>query len=148
MEFKYHPLIEHLKLNEDGTEILRNNIPVKIKTQPNGMRYVHIGSRRISVIKLVCECWHGMADDGNYAARRLDEAAGDHYTNLHWGKQGMTKQTAAKRIYEPKAIKISEAEYHEIAAFREKRGVYAEFKRRGHSQKAWLNAVKRYGKES
>ncbi|MBW7838614.1 MAG: hypothetical protein H3C36_03015 [Chitinophagaceae bacterium] len=146
MEFKYHPLIEHLKLNENGTEILRNNIPMKIKTQPNGMRYVHIGSRRISVIKLLCETWHGLADDGSFAARRIDETAGDHYTNLHWGKQGMTKQTAAKRVYEPQPLKISEAEYREIEAFRAVKGISAELKKRGHSEKAWRNAIKRYGK--
>lgn len=146
MEFKYHPLIEHLKLNENGTEILRNNIPMKIKTQPNGMRYVHIGSRRISVIKLLCETWHGLADDGSFAARRIDETAGDHYSNLHWGKQGLTLQTAGKRVYEPQPLKISEAEYKEIEAFRAAKGISKELKKRGHSEKAWQNAMKRYGK--
>lgn len=147
MEYRYHPIIEHLKLNEDGTEILRNNIPVKIKTQPNGMRYVHIGSRRISVIKLVCECWHGMADDGSFAARRVDEAAGDHYTNLHWGKQGMTKQTAANRNYSAQ-IKIDESEYREIEEYRAIGGIRKELKKRGYGLKAWENAMKRYGKKS
>lgn len=145
MEYRFHPILEQLKCNEDGTDIRVNNEPLRIKTEPDGRRYIHVNDRRITVIRIVCECWHGMPENMGRAARRIDEAAGDHYSNLHWGKQGMTKQTAAKRVYEPKPLKISEAEYKEIEAFRATKGISKELKKRGHSEKAWRNAIKRYG---
>lgn len=147
MEFRHHPIIEDLKCNEDGTQILRNNEPLRIKDEPNGRLYVHIYDRRVTVIRIVCECWHGMPENLDMAARRHDEDAGDHYSNLYWGKQGMTLNQAKKRNYEKQPLKITEAEYREIEVFRKTGEIQKELKKRGHSKKAWQNAMIRYGKE-
>lgn len=144
-EFRYHPIVENLKCNEDGSVILRNGEQIRIKHGKKGTPYIHIADRRLTVLRIVCECWHGMADDGNYAARKIDENKGNHYTNLHWSKQGLTKATAKLRDYSTE-LKITKAEYDEIETFRAKKEIQKELKKRGHSPKAWQNAKKRYGK--
>lgn len=146
MEFRYHPIVENLKCSEDGTVILRNGEPVRIKHNKKGAPYIHIGDRRLTVLRIVCECWHGMADDGNYAARKIDEAKGNHYTNLHWSKQGLTEATAKNREYSTE-LKITKDEHDEIETFRAKKEIHKELKRRGHSLKTWQNAMKKYGKK-
>lgn len=147
MEYRFHPIIEGLKCNEDGTDVRMGNEIVRIKDSLTG-RYIHVNERRVTVLRLICECWHGMAIDRGMAARRIDENKGDHYSNVHWSNQGMTLAMAKRRDYsKAMELKISEREYREICEFRKEKGIFKELKRRGHSLKAWYNARKRYGEE-
>ena len=100
MEYRYHPIIENLKVNEDGSDIILNGEHLTIKIyQPkhtrNPTQSVHINRKKISIQKLVCEAWHGVTPNGEYAARRVDERNGNHYSNLYWGKKGMTLSSAS-----------------------------------------------------
>lgn len=95
MESRYHPIKEGLKINEDGTEITLNGKPMLISEYqlPDRRikkRLVSFGTKRVSVIRLVCEAWIGLSPSYEHAARRIDEEKGDHYSNLYWGKVGMT----------------------------------------------------------
>lgn len=107
MEYRYHPIIENLKVSEDGTLILMNGDPMTIASDHpahmrNPRKLVRFGKKNVTIIRLVCEAWHGIAPTGEHAARRVDEAAGDHYSNLFWGKKGMTL-SSAKGVVQPTA---------------------------------------------
>lgn len=98
-EFRYHPLVEGLKVNEDGTEVIYNGVSLPIKVQRlahcvKERRLVNLGLKQKTIIRLICECWHGAAPSIEHAARRHDEWKGDHYTNLYWGKSGMNRSSA------------------------------------------------------
>lgn len=105
MQHRYHPIIEGLKVNEDGSEILMNGQPVIIASDHplhmrNPRKIVRFGKKNVTVIRLVCEAWHGISPTGEHAARRVDESAGDHYSNLYWGKKGHTI-SSAKGVVQP-----------------------------------------------
>lgn len=105
MQHRYHPIIEGLKVNEDGSEILMNGQPVIIVSDHpahmrNPRKIVRFGKKNVTVIRLVIEAWHSLAPTGEHAARRIDEQAGDHYSNLFWGKKGMTL-SSAKGVVQP-----------------------------------------------
>jgi hypothetical protein len=117
MEFRYHPIIENLKISEDGSEILMNGSPVTIASDHpahmrNPRKLVRFGKKNVTIIRLVCEAWHGIAPTGEHAARRVDEAKGDHYSNLFWGKKGMTL-SSAKGVVQP-TLKMTPEVYAEI----------------------------------
>lgn len=119
MESRHHPIIEGLKVNEDGTEILLDNEALRIKTYAHkdnrkDMQMVHIKSKLVSVQKLVCEAWHGVAPTGENAARRVDELAGNHYSNLYWGKRGMTKSSAVNHKAHEERRKLTAKIYKKI----------------------------------
>ena len=118
MEFRYHPIIENLKISEDGTIILRNGEPVIIACDHpahmrNARKLVRFGKKNVTIIRLVCEAWHGIAPTGEHAARRVDESKGDHYSNLFWGKKGMTL-SSAKGVVQP-TVKMTPEVYAEIS---------------------------------
>jgi hypothetical protein len=117
MEFRYHPIIENVKVSEDGSEILRNGEPMIIASDhPTHMRnprkLVRFGKKNVTIIRLVCEAWHGIAPTGEHAARRVDEAKGDHYSNLFWGKKGMTL-SSAKGVVQP-TVKMTPEVYANV----------------------------------
>lgn len=117
MEFRYHPIIENVKVSEDGSEILRNGEPMIIASDhPTHMRnprkLVRFGKKNVTVIRLVCEAWHGIAPTGEHAARRVDEEKGDHYSNLFWGKKGMTL-SSAKGVVQP-TVKMTPEVYANV----------------------------------
>ena len=143
MESRYHPVIEGMRVNEDGTEIFIDNNPLRIKTESAGSRYVHIGDKRVTVIRLICECWHGMPEFGK-AARRVDERSGDHYSNLYWGSRGMTLNSAKYRAYEPRPIIITLDQFKALQKRKEKRELGKALTELGLSRNAYLNAEKRY----
>lgn len=100
MAYRYHPEIEGLKVNEDGTEVLFNGEPldVRLSSGRSEMPYVVFFGRAHSVGKLVCEAWNGMADNPRWCASRIDRDKGYHFTNLEWkpcGKQKRTKKVEA-----------------------------------------------------
>src|SRR5690606_21897336 len=123
MEFRYHPILEGLSVNEDGTEILMNGESLSIKTyQPKHtripVRMVDIGRKKVSVPRLVLETWQGMPENLDCAARRHDERKGDHYTNLYWGRKGTTISSAIGHAGIAKSRKINEEQFHEIEKLR------------------------------
>lgn len=117
MEYRYHPIIESLKISEDGSEILMNGSPVTIASDHpahmrNPRKLVRFGKKNVTIIRLVCEAWHGISPTGEHAARRVDEAKGDHYSNLFWGKKGMTL-SSAKGVVQP-TLKMTPEVYAKI----------------------------------
>lgn len=117
MEFRYHPIIENLKISEDGSEILMNGSPVTIASDHpahmrNPRKLVRFGKKNVTIIRLVCEAWHGIAPTGEHAARRVDEEKGDHYSNLFWGKKGMTL-SSAKGVVQP-TVKMTPEVYANV----------------------------------
>lgn len=117
MQHRYHPIIEGLKVSEDGSEILMNGQPVIIASDHpahmrNPRKLVRFGKKNVNVIRLVLEAWHSLAPTGEHAARRVDEAAGDHYSNLFWGKKGHTL-SSAKGVVQP-TLKMTPEVYADI----------------------------------
>ena len=103
MAYRYHPEIEGLKVNEDGSEVLYNGEPLDVgklkrKERESDMLYVYFKNRTYSVAKFVCECWHGMAENPRWCATRREKAKGFHYTNLFFAPCGTNpeKQNAAR----------------------------------------------------
>lgn len=100
MKYSYHPEIEGLKVNEDGTEILLDGLPLVIKKRTTGKHpflYVNLRSSNQSVVRLVMECWHGMAPYPKMAVRRKDNDNNNcHYTNLEWGAWGGNPKNPTK----------------------------------------------------
>lgn len=121
MESRYHPIIETLKVNEDGTEIILNGEKLVIRTthhptQRKPTLSVHINGKRVTVQKLVCEAWHGVAPTGEHVARKVDELAGNHYSNLFWGKRGMTVSSVIGSKAIEKKRKMTMEVYEDIMA--------------------------------
>ena len=119
MNYRYHPIIENLKINEDGSEILLNGEPKKILIQQlkhtrKTRKVVSLGLKTINTIRLVCEAWHGVAPSGEHAARRVDENAGDHYSNLYWGKKGMTTSAVKGHKWNSRGKAMTSELYAEI----------------------------------
>jgi len=118
-QFRYHPIIENLKINEDGTVIELNGTPMNIKEQklPHLRRIrkiVYVGAKTVNTIRLVCEAWHGIAPSGEHAARRVDEDKGDHYSNLCWGKKGMTLSAVKTNSWNTRGEKMTAKLYAKI----------------------------------
>lgn len=113
MESRYHPIIEGLKVNEDGSKITymgRVLEPKKINraSRPTATLLVHFMNQTFSVARLVCECWHGRAPDRDHDAVRLDQSLGFHYTNLHWAKRGYNPNYYEIKFPRAKSSKIKE----------------------------------------
>lgn len=148
--FRYHPIIEGLKINEDGSQILLNGEEVKIVVQklPH-MRYprkvVYLNRKGINTIRLVCEAWHSPAPTGEHAARRIDEQKGDHYSNLYWGKKGHTL-SSAKGIVQPTS-KMSPEVYAEIVKRSKTESVRAVLKDLNISENRFYQYRKKHVKE-
>jgi hypothetical protein len=92
MEYRYHPEIEGLKVNEDGSEIFLNEQPVYLKERirkKHPFKYFYYKDHQIGLAKLVLECWKGMSPEPNFTAKHTDGDYGNyHYENLTWGKSG------------------------------------------------------------
>ncbi|ADX66864.1 hypothetical protein [Weeksella virosa] len=88
--FRYHPIVEDLKVNEDGTEVIFKGKLVKqypLKGTDNTI--MNIKNSNVSRMKLICECWIGLADSPEFITTKIDENGGFHYTNLEWRKRGV-----------------------------------------------------------
>lgn len=91
--YRYHPEIEGLKVNEDGTEVWFNGKSLQVgtasrKERDTDLQYVYFSNRTHSIAKLVCECWNGMADNPRWCATRKVKDKGFHYTNLFFAPCG------------------------------------------------------------
>jgi hypothetical protein len=88
MEFRNHPIIEGLKINENGSEIYLNNELLRItendKTRKNPTLKVQFHGRKHSVAKLVCETWNGLREHTGLFASKIGSLSDYHYSNLEW----------------------------------------------------------------
>lgn len=151
MQYRFHPIIEGLKVNEDGSEILLNGEPMKINVQKiehmrSERKVVSLNRKVVNTIRLVCEAWHGISPTGEHAARRIDEARGDHYGNLFWGKKGMTL-SSAKGALRPTA-KMSATVYENIVSRSKTETIKAILKELDISENRFYQYRKKHGKEN
>lgn len=101
--YKYHPEIEGLKCNEDGSEILLNGSPLNINISDNGWQYITYRRKKFGITKLVCECWVGVQPYSKARVyRKDDDINNNHYTNLYWAKHGYGRKLSDE---DTKAIK-------------------------------------------
>lgn len=91
-EFRYHPEIEGLKVNEHGSEVFFKEKEIQIKVKKSGnhpFRYIQFDGIFLGVARLVLESWKGMADNRKLTAQHID---GDYtnyfYENLQWSSNG------------------------------------------------------------
>ncbi|WP_281237882.1 hypothetical protein [Flavobacterium praedii] len=91
MEFRYHPIIEGLRINEDGTEIYYNEELLRITKNDTTRKHptlkVSFAGRRHTVAKLVCETWNGLRAHTGLYASKIGCLSSNHYSNLEW-KEG------------------------------------------------------------
>lgn len=112
--FRYHPEIEGLKVNEDGSEVVYLGESLKVTKaerteRKNDVRYVCFKNRVHSIAKLVCECWNGMSENPRWCATRKIKAKGFHYTNLFFAPCGTNPERKnAKDAKRYKSSKIKE----------------------------------------
>lgn len=116
MDFRYHPVIEGLKCNEDGSIIILNGKELvqkkyNRKDTKGAQHLVHFFTKNHSVIRLICECWIGMSENYDYIPRRVDESKGNHYSNLFWSKRGQELNPNFR-----KPLKLSKEKYFQIKA--------------------------------
>lgn len=106
--YKYHPEITGLKTNEDGTEVLLNEVPVDIKIRKSGnhpFRFFYYKGNQIGLARLILECWKDMPPIPKMTAKHIDgDYSNYHYTNLEWGNRGGNAK------YPPKLTPTAEAE--------------------------------------
>ena len=117
MAYRYHPEIEGLKLNEDGSEVLLNGElltvgKLKRTSRNSDMLYVYFKNKTYSVAKLVCECWNGMADNPRWYATRKEKVKGFHYSNLIWAPCGTNLQPRDRK--RSNKSRVTEAEVKKI----------------------------------
>lgn len=88
MKFRYHPLIEQLKINEDGSQIYLKGALLRItendRTRKNPTLKVQFNNKQHSVAKLVCETWNGLPEHTGLFASKIGSLSNYHYTNLEW----------------------------------------------------------------
>lgn len=95
IKFKYHPFIEGLRINEDGTIIVINEKELTpfVKGSSRSPR-VNVKSSSYTVAKLICEAWNGPRESGNQRVVHIDgDLDNNHYTNLKWGVSATQKLT-------------------------------------------------------
>jgi len=119
MEFRYHPILEGLKINEDGSEIFYLGERLKPMgmnrtARPTATKIVNFNGRTVSVARLVCEAWNGLAPNLDYNATRIEDDKGFHYKNLYWAKKGVNPNYEKIKFPRPKSSKISEDEIPKI----------------------------------
>lgn len=101
-EFRYHPEIQGLKVNEDGSEVLWNENPVELKVRDKGpgkhaTKFFYFKNKQIGLAKLVLECWKGVTPDQELMPKHIDENHNNyHHSNLMWGPKGGNKKFAPK----------------------------------------------------
>lgn len=126
MAYKYHPEIEGLKVNEDGTQVLYCGELLAIKTvnrkeRNSDTKYVTLRGKPFTIGKLVCECWNGLSDNPRWCATRKEKEKGFHYSNLIWAPCGTNPQ--AKKKKRGSLSKIKESDLPKIKRRLNKGGV-------------------------
>lgn len=148
IKFKYHPLVEGLKVNEDGTEVIWNGKLVKQVPINDGKNFImKVKGKNVSRLKVVCEAWNGLADTPELIATKIDADGGGHYTNLVWRKRGQGISHKRAESFKKKYIFNSLEQVQEFISKKPDEipmKVYC--KENGVSESAVYNAQKRYGK--
>tara|TARA_R110002126_G_scaffold78629_1_gene195622 strand:+ start:11417 stop:11872 length:456 start_codon:yes stop_codon:yes gene_type:complete len=109
--YRYHPEIEGLKVNEDGTSVIYLGETLQVKKsnraeRKTDLQYINFRGNAYSIAKLVCECWNGMAENPRWCATRKVKAKGFHYTNLFFAPCGTNPEKKnAKRASSSKIPK-------------------------------------------
>lgn len=119
MEFRHHPILEGLKINEDGSEIIYrgeklNPMGMNRTARPTATKIVNFEGRTISVARLICEAWHGTAPNLDYNATRIDNSKGFHYSNLFWAKKGVNPNYDKIKFPRAKSSKVPEDRIPEV----------------------------------
>lgn len=91
-EYRYHPEVDGLKVNENGTKAFLSETQMEIKVRKRGkhpFHFVYYKGSQISVARLVLECWKGLPDHPKQIANHIDgNQQNFHHSNLEWGKWG------------------------------------------------------------
>lgn len=117
MEFKTHPILNELEVNEDGSKMKLHGKELTIKTYDRSrdnyaQKKVCFNNRTHSVPKLINETWNGMREDMTLVTCRKDyNPDNDHYSNLYWGKRG---DTQSARFTRAKSSKIKDSDIPKI----------------------------------
>lgn len=88
MDFRNHPIIEGLRVNENGTEIYMKDALLRSfendKNRKNPTLKVNFNSVAHSVAKLVNETWNGMREHSGQRTSKINDLGDNHYSNLEW----------------------------------------------------------------
>ncbi|OBW40836.1 hypothetical protein AB670_02787 [Chryseobacterium sp. MOF25P] len=99
-EYRYHPEINGLKVNQDGSKILLNELPVELKVRKTGkhpFKFLLFKQHQIGLARLVLECWSGMPPECRLTAKHIDgDYTNYHYKNLQWGTNGGNAKNSPK----------------------------------------------------
>lgn len=99
-EYRYHPEINGLKVNQDGSKILLNEVPVDLKIRKNGknpFRFLLYKGNQIGLARLILECWNGMPPEPRLTAKHIDgDYTNYNYKNLQWGTNGGNSKNPPK----------------------------------------------------
>jgi len=119
MAYRYHPEVEGLKINEDGTEVLYFGEKLEVKDlersdRPSDQKYVYFNGRTNSIPKLVCECWNGMSDNPRWCATRIEKEKGYHYSNLEWKPCGFNPNMVSGKVKRSSLSKLSKEDVADI----------------------------------
>lgn len=91
MEYRNHPIIKGLRINENGSEIYKDGVLLRTfendKKRKNPTLKVNFNGVAHSVTKLVCEAWNGLREHIGQRASKINELGDNHYSNLEW-KEG------------------------------------------------------------
>lgn len=148
-EFRYHPIIENLKINEDGSVILLNGHELKQYKTKSSSKLVIIKSSNVSVFKLICEAWHGRPDTPEYIAVKIDPNKGSHYTNLKWAKRGQGYSVKKSKNWQNKPLFPTAKDFFKFDQARPKDMTITEYLKQNEvSEFAYYKARKRYAKKS
>lgn len=145
-EFRYHPIIEGLKVNEDGTEIYLNNELIKQYQYSNGKMTV-VNNKTLTTMRLVCEAWHGMSENKEYVVKKVDKTKGQHYSNLQWSKRGQSINHKSSKNFSGKNL-LSKEEFLELNSSRKDGEVILDFiKHIGMTTTNYYIYNRKYGKK-
>ena len=149
MNYRNHPILENLKVNENGTSIIYHDEALTSKTYERKgntipMEIVAIGSKTVTVMRLVCECWHGMSENIGFIVKKIDPSKGNHYSNLCWSIQGTGYSHNTKSNFNT-TPKFTEKAYRKLLTEKDPNETLTAFlKRKKVGSKAYYSAKKRY----
>jgi hypothetical protein len=153
MEFRHHPVLEGLQVNEDGTEIIylgKKLEPKNYERKGNSieMEVVGIKYKVVTVMRLVNECWNGERENADFITKKIDYEKGNHYSNLCWSKRGVGISHNNSPEFGAKP-KFTEQEFKDLKKEIKPGETITKFlKRKAISTKAFYTAKNKYEKEN
>jgi hypothetical protein len=153
MNYRKHPILESLTVNEDGTSIIYQGEALTPKTYERKSKCVPIQmvtvcNKSVTVMRLVCECWHGMPENLEFVVKKIDQAKGNHYSNLCWSKQGLGLSHNSKSNFGVSA-KLNEAAFKKLKSEKDPtESLTAFLKRKKIGKRAYYTARNKYEKSN